>query len=79
MGNGTTEICAAHLLFVLLLQLQSIEAQIDFALQYAGAVMGVCRQDHFKHSITLRVNPFHESKETEMLKESTELCVLALF
>ena len=54
MGNGTTEICAAHLLFVLLLQLQSIEAQIDFALKYAGAVMGELDARMWTHLLQLQ-------------------------
>ena len=59
--------------------LQSIEAQIHLTLTHAGAVKGVHRQDHLlEDNITLGVvnAAFDESKETEVLKESTgALCI----
>ena len=59
--------------------LQSIEAQIHLTLTHAGSVKGVHRQDHLlEDNITLGVvnAAFDESKETEVLKESTgALCI----
>ncbi|XP_066338122.1 ankyrin repeat-containing protein At5g02620-like isoform X2 [Miscanthus floridulus] len=49
--------------------IQSIEAQIRLTLMHVGAVMGVCRLDHFKDNITLRENAAFD--ESEVLKEST--------
>ena len=76
-SNDWDKICAAQLLFVLLLQ--SIEAQIHLTLTHAGSVKGVHRQDHLlEDNITLGVvnAAFDESKETEVLKESTgALCI----
>ncbi|CAD6256995.1 unnamed protein product [Miscanthus lutarioriparius] len=49
--------------------IQSIEAQTRLTLMHVGAVMGVCRLDHFNDNITLRENAAFD--ESEVLKEST--------
>jgi hypothetical protein len=59
----------------LLFFLQSSEAQILLTLTNAGADIGVCRGDHLKD--VLRVKVYDESKETmEVLKDSTgAMCI----
>jgi cytochrome bd-type quinol oxidase subunit 2 len=62
------------------LLLQSTEVQKHLTLTQVGAVVGVSRQDHLLEDniTTPRVNAaaFDESKETEVLKESTgALCI----